>query len=489
MATKSKNSTRLDQAKSDLLNFIKSQESNTQFYLETTPLTGTPKELINAADLENLLRSIQVISIPDNYSKLGELEYSFTDSLVYSDKKIQGSSLSQKAIYHSPESNLALSSIQIQGNSNKKNLLVNYFFSGSGSNSFDLTVRNISNNGVEFQGKIEVLSPGRASLSVELHGDLQKNSFYKASLSNSLQIDSLDSDNEIFFSPIEEKSQEIFLISKENRSESEFLSIKPILSAPSRIISEYEFANLKLEEKQKSPLHIYYKSAMPEQVTAPSLVILPISSSKLLEIKGILKSPKISSWSETSQITRYISFESLNTLSALTFKESSWGNPIIRANGSVSMIEGQIDNYPVVTSGIELLPFEGKKSPSASILFLNILKKLENTKEIDLIEPLALEIGKTATDLTTKASYTAPSILPTGIYQIMESGKKSIEISNAYNLSESDTRTLSEEIVSFKKGISRPKILENELLFNLSLLSILVLLVDLLLILILGREV
>ncbi len=494
MEAETNGSSRFKLAKADLLHFISTQDSSTQYYFETTPSNKQTNDLLNRSELEQIINETQTIPLPDEFSSLGELETTFDESIVFTDKKISGSSLTQKRNYHSPESNLALISVKTPSRKDLKYLNVHYFFSGSGSNSFDLSIKELSSNKTIHKEKVEVLSPGRGNVSIQLNDNLSKNSYYQINISDSLQIDSIKTDNKIFLSPTEEESQDILLISPNNTGSYNLNSIKALVSGPAKLISEEEYQALSKDIKEASPLQVFYKTPMPKDILAPTLIILPSTNSSLLDIKGIIPSPQISSWNESSQITRYISFENLKLLSAISFKEAFWGNPIIRVNGSVSLIEGQINGFPVIASGIELLPFEGKDSPSASILMLNILKKLDGTNKQDTAEPLSLNAGDTAIELLSKKPYTLSQSLPSGIYEINRSSEqnknqKHIEISNDFNLEESDTRTLNEEIVTIKKGISKPKIFETDLLFNLSILALAILGLDLLLILILGREI
>lgn len=490
MGTKLKDSTRLEEAKSALINLIETESSDTKYYLETSPTTNIKKDLLDKKDALSNINNLELINLSDNYSELAPLSIPITDTLIFTDKKVLGGSINQKSIYFSPESNLALNTVSISTRDNASNISVYYLFSGSGSNSFELLIEHVGQGRIISKSKHEILSGGPGSFTIQLNEILDKDEIYKIGIQNSLQSNSLSSDDEIFFKPNEAGTPDILLISSSANNQESLTSLREILPGGTKFILESELGTLKKEEKAQIPLTIYYQTDGPGEIFSPSLFITPRSSSKELEIKGTLSSPKISSWSEASQLTRYINFESLVLNAALKFKEVSWGNPVVRVNGAISLIEGQINNFPIIVSGIELLPFEGKKSPAASILALNAIKKLTSVtntqKDIKLLQ---LEESESAENLKSKKQYKAYDFLPTGAYLIQSAGKKRIEISNAFNITESDTKVLNEEIVGIKKGISKPKILESELLFYLAIASIFILILDIILILVLGREV
>jgi hypothetical protein len=490
MGTKLKDSTRLEEAKSALINLIETENSDTRYYLETSPTTNIKKDLLDKKDALSNINNLEIINLSDNYSELAPLSIPITDTLIFTDKKVLGGSVNQKSIYFSPESNLALNSVSISTRDNASSVSVYYLFSGSGSNSFELLIEHLGQGKIIHKSKHEILSGGPGSITIQLNEILDKDEIYKVGIQNSLQSNSLSSDDEIFFKPNEAGNPDILLISSSANNQESLTSLREILPGGTKFILESELGTLKKEEKAQIPLAIYYQTDGPGEIFSPSLFITPKSSSKELEIKGTLSSPKISSWSEASQLTRYINFESLTLNAALKFKEVSWGNPVVRVNGAISLIEGQINNFPIIVSGIELLPFEGKKSPAASILALNAIKKLTSVtntqKDIKLLQ---LEQNESAEAIKSKKQYKAYDFLPTGAYLIQSTGKKRIEISNAFNITESDTKVLNEEIVGIKKGISKPRILESELLFYLAITSIFILILDIILILVLGREV
>jgi hypothetical protein len=490
MGTKLKDSTRLEEAKSALINLIETESSDTKYYLETSPTTNIKKDLLDQKDALSNINNLELINLSDNYSELAPLSIPITDTLIFTDKKVLGGSVNQKSIYFSPESNLALNTVSISTRDNASRVSVYYLFSGSGSNSFELLIEHVGQGRIISKSKHEILSGGTGSITIQLNEILDKDEIYKIGIQNSLQSNSLSSDDEIFFKPNEAGTPDILLISSNANNQESLTSLREILPGGTKFILESELGTLKKEERAQIPLTIYYQTDGPGEIFSPSLFITPRSSSKELEIKGTLSSPKISSWSEASQLTRYINFESLTLNAALKFKEVSWGNPVVRVNGAISLIEGQINNLPIIVSGIELLPFEGKKSPAASILALNAIKKLTSVtntqKDIKLLQ---LEENESAEAIKSKKQYKAYDFLPTGAYLIQSTGKKRIEISNAFNITESDTKVLNEEIVGIKKGISKPKILESELLFYLAIASIFILILDIILILVLGREV
>lgn len=161
-------------------------------------------------------------------------------------------------------------------------------------------------------------------------------------------------------------------------------------------INEFKF----LESSEKPQAIIYHRAKLPDQFTAPSLVILPESAK---ELQG-----GITRWDEESRI---IKFAKLGEFApGKIFSVSSFAPGIDYIfSGNESILRSTAQNgYKVLFVGFELFPFEGEKTPTSTVLFLNFLN--------DLLEESNAKLGKPQKRFSSAfgSQSPRPGILKTG---------------------------------------------------------------------------
>jgi hypothetical protein len=224
--------------------------------------------------------------------------------------------------------------------------------------------------------------------------------------------------------------------------------------------------------------------------------MLPTESSNLIKVKKLTNSPSITSWNNTNPITRYLRLSNLSLPQAVILDRASWGSSIISSSEGSLLQSGNTAGSKLVVSGIELFPFEGKKNKISSILLLNIFSELLEDESDTALSTAYRRNDFSELQLLTKGILNitkdeiAPSQLENGIYKgiLKETGLKKIFSVQNFFLEESDTFT-KPEIVFEEKSLSSYSDSFNSKLEILLYIALLILVLDILLLLVLRREV
>ena len=86
---------------------------------------------------------------------------------------------------------------------------------------------------------------------------------------------------------------------------------------------------------------------------------------------------RISSWRNEHPITSYLRVPLLGTNNGVVFSSPLWAFDIINSEEGAFVVAGEHRGIRSAAVGIELLPFEGARTPSPSILTLNLLRWLQ----------------------------------------------------------------------------------------------------------------
>lgn len=129
-------------------------------------------------------------------------------------------------------------------------------------------------------------------------------------------------------------------------------------------INEFRFV-----DKSESPeAIIYHRTNLPEVVTAPSLVILP---QEAREIQGA-----ITRWDEESSNLKFAKLGEFVPGKLFSVSSLPPGIDYIFSGNESLLRSTVLSGFKVLFVGFELFPFEGKKSPISTVLFLNFLNFL-----------------------------------------------------------------------------------------------------------------
>ena len=159
------------------------------------------------------------------------------------------------------------------------------------------------------------------------------------------------------------------LVSKKNQNLIELVS--PFSELGLNNLGQFKFS------KNEGEVRLIHRSPIPDKIDRPTVVIAPsnLSYEKL----------SISRWDKDSELTRYAE------LSLFAPKEVAPidipGQSLIYAEGRPILKSTIKDGFPLVVLGFEILPYEGKRTPTSSVLLINALKFLtKNLKESFYIE-------------------------------------------------------------------------------------------------------
>lgn len=159
------------------------------------------------------------------------------------------------------------------------------------------------------------------------------------------------------------------LVSKKNQNSIELIS--PFSELGLNNLSQFKFS------KDEGEVRLIHKFPIPEKIDKPTLVIAPsnLSYEKL----------SISRWDKDSELTRYAELSLFAPKQVATINIP--GQSLIYAEGRPILKSSIKDGFPLVVLGFEILPYEGKRTPTSSVLLINALKFLtKNIKENFYIE-------------------------------------------------------------------------------------------------------
>lgn len=141
-------------------------------------------------------------------------------------------------------------------------------------------------------------------------------------------------------------------------------------------INEFKF----LSNSEKPQAVIYHRTKAPEELIAPTLVILPESAKEL--------PTAITRWDEESIIIKFAKLSDFVPSKIYSVSNFAPGIDYI-FSGNESILRSTVQNgHKVLYVGFELFPFEGKKTPISTVLLLNFLNYLLEESNVKLGEPL-----------------------------------------------------------------------------------------------------
>lgn len=124
--------------------------------------------------------------------------------------------------------------------------------------------------------------------------------------------------------------------------------------------------------KERGEVRLIHRAPIPENIDRPTAVIAPsnLTYEKL----------SISRWDKENELTRYAELSLFNPKEVAPLDIQ--GHPLIFAEGKPVLVSSIKDGFPFIVLGFEILPYEGKRTPTSSILLINLIKFLtKNLKE------------------------------------------------------------------------------------------------------------
>jgi len=401
-------STRFENAKSALRNFINRQSTTARFSLYSTSpeLTLHGKELVDATTARLLLAEIEAVPTSDrlraHLSTLGE-NATKTTLIIASDKSVEGSDTRVIALNNifNPADNLYIEKFSANRPRHRSSeVQVFASISLSGDRRTRATVRllsaGIANNETLLQEQEVEVSPGR---STELQFSIPR---AKANSISGLRLtvsgpadfsDGLRLDDEAWATLGATNEPTILLVSAGNSPLG--LNTLPGLGLEHVSVSEYLQMNDNMLQQYR--LVIFYRVAPSFAGVHPTLVILPPPGNGLVEVEEEIPNARLSSWREDHPLLLYARLAILDSLPVLTFRTPRWAEGIVRTEAGPVVLVGESKGVRLAIFGMEILPYEGRRNALSSILLLNSLRWLSGGRELGSV---ALTLRPHALDRT-----------------------------------------------------------------------------------------
>lgn len=143
-----------------------------------------------------------------------------------------------------------------------------------------------------------------------------------------------------------------------------------------------EYTVLTERELSQFSLLIFHRSAPSRTPSVACLLILPPPNNSLFPVASEVNAPRITSWANDHPVTTYLRVPLLNPGASALFDVPLWAQSIINTEDGSLLVSGEGRGLRFAASGLELLPFEGAKTPSSSILLLNLLSWLSGGQDL-----------------------------------------------------------------------------------------------------------
>ncbi len=287
--------------------------------------------------------------------------------------------------------------------------------------------------------------------------------FLKASLSTDSKNNSISSDDVAWADSSGNTGGKTLLISPDFNSAAES-GLEKLSSLAVDVVSPELFSSTDLEAYGQL---IFHKSAPVAAARKPALLILPPESNPIFPVSQEIKYPRITSWKEDHPVMSYLRVPLLKPSQTQVFENSPWASEILNVEQGAILITGESQGIRFVGYGSELLPFEGKKTPSASVLLLNSLSWLSGGQGLAGTQLVgsnvtttnkflsALSPSDSKISLEEKKSFT---LTEQGAYQFSApDGSRTLMFANSFFPEESDTANVSSFAVQFDSNNAKPE--------------------------------
>ena len=146
-------------------------------------------------------------------------------------------------------------------------------------------------------------------------------------------------------------------------------------------VTPREYGVLTDDELARFALMIFHRTAPASAPTIPSLLLVSPSNNPLFPGVGEIGSPRVTSWAADHPITSYLKVPLLKPQSSVLIEVPIWGQSIVNAEPGSLVAAGERRGTRFASVGMEILPFEGARTPSSSILMLNLINWLTGSTD------------------------------------------------------------------------------------------------------------
>jgi hypothetical protein len=331
--------------------------------------------------------------------------------------------------------------------------------------------KQVIKHGERLEIKFENVSRGSQGFRLRLSG---------AGATN--ETNALREDDEVYFLPRTNKGP-LLVVSDLG---AEALGLAALKNYPGKAITPESFDVSSVDSS--TPLVVLHRVVPKTLPTAPLLLILPPATSSLFPSK-LEKSPgQITRWLEGHPINSYVQYGPLSLKEQSVLQVPGWAQEIVSSTHGPLLYAGEFEGRRVVVSGLELLPFEGKKSPLLSILTLNIFKWLSggtgDAPYSSVFSRITLPPKSAEPRMFPRSelqSNTPEATVPTKPGLLISLGQKGkpeiVEAINFFDSSESDTAASTSLAITLPEAADSTQASQS-LVRPLSLAALILLLVD-----------
>ena len=453
-------------------NFLNSASTVSQYKVISLPEAGLDqrqeagksqkKEYEILSLVSPIIKELKGSTLPDLSSSTLPAILSESDAdkiIIYTDKNLTfGAELKDIASkievrkIGSPVSNVFIEDISIaqqDGASDTINARVSFSGKGSTNGSIVLLEKEGLSNKVIATKNFVVSSGQSTDISFSTP---TSNKVYQIKIEKTLQGDAILSDNIAYLAQAKSVEGTIYLVT----DNLEFQNLTKGLTEASGkqvvLLGLSEIAKIG-KEKLEGSIFIFYKSPLPKEFLANSLVILPADESNILSLKAVQKNINITSWDQASPITKYISFGTLKIPQSMVFNPANWANGVVSNEGGSVLLSGILMNKKVIVSGFELLPFDRLRKSASDVLLLNAIGELSQAGEV-LNRNLLLRSKYKDLKCISGDEYCFDSspYLQRGIYKEKSENVETLFAVNNFSRNESDTFFSNSEAIALSKA-------------------------------------
>ena len=162
-------------------------------------------------------------------------------------------------------------------------------------------------------------------------------------------------------------------------SNKSYLGLRSIPRLSVELLSLESFEKLSEARIKDYTLLIFYKTAPSSAPKTSSLLVLPPDRNQLFSASAPIDDPKISSWSEHHSILTYLKVPLLKISQAKLFDVPLWAESIVNSQKGSLLIAGESEKIRFAATGFEIFPFESRRTPTLSVLTLNLFNWLQKT--------------------------------------------------------------------------------------------------------------
>lgn len=143
-----------------------------------------------------------------------------------------------------------------------------------------------------------------------------------------------------------------------------------------------EYASLSAQKIKRFSLALFHRTAPVDAPPIATLLVLPPKNNILFPVKMDVDKPVLSSWDSGHPITTYLRVPLLKPGAAAVFDVPLWARSIMNVEQGSILASGESRGVRFAALGMEILPFEGARTPAASVLTINLVRWLSGSSEL-----------------------------------------------------------------------------------------------------------